>query len=67
MDPDAFSNRSYRNMENSFILLNIIIFQHYSDMGQEIRSIFVLNGLYHTAQEGKSNRLLEEILQFHDA
>lgn len=31
MDPDAFSNRSYGNMENSFILSSIRLFQGYSD------------------------------------
>lgn len=36
MDPDAFSNRSYRNMENSFILSSIILFQGDSDTEQEM-------------------------------
>lgn len=67
MDPDAFSNRSYRNMENSFILSSILLLQPYSDMEQEIQSIFVLNWLYYTAQERKSDQLLEKTLQSHDA
>lgn len=45
MDPDAFPNRSYRNMENSFNLSSIILFQGYSDMEQEIQNTFALNQL----------------------
>lgn len=45
MDPDAFSNRSYGNTENSFIPSRIILFQGYSDMEQEIQSTSVLNQL----------------------
>lgn len=41
IDPDAFSNRSHGNMENSFILPSIILFQRYSDKEQEIPSIFL--------------------------
>lgn len=37
MDPDAFSKRSYGNMENSLILSNIILFQGYSDMRKKFK------------------------------
>ena len=37
MDPDAFSNRSYGNMENSFILSSIRLFQGYFDTEQETK------------------------------
>lgn len=45
MDPDAFFNRSYGNMENSFILSSIRLFQGYSDTEQETQNTFALNQL----------------------
>lgn len=63
INPDAFSNRSHGNMEDSFFLPSIILFQRYSDKEQEIPSIFCSEPIVVYSTRRKIKSVTREIFE----